>query len=943
MSKALHQQQEHKVLTPLERFLAINEARLKRLQLSVSKRKAAFMQALPVLFHLNDSTLPGYISDKTPVGIKDYTPANGALLEARRIAKNRHIGRRTPRKFDILGLYFMGSPGTIAYNGESDFDIWLFIDSDVTEERLGELQRKCDLIEKWAKHQNIEVHFFIIDPDRFRSGETVPVSSESSGSAQYGLLLDEFYRSSIKVAGLSLAWWMVPAKDEAHYDALLSSQQHLDDWKPDQFINLGGLTHIAPEEFFGAAIWQLNKSFNSPYKSMMKLLLMEVYAHDPTGASLLSHRFKKQVYAGVSDVIKLDPWLQILDQAEEYLVEQHDGQRLNMLRRSFYLKIGEKISETHHIETWKRNLIRKRIECWGWDEEQISELDRRENWKLETVIRERADLISTLTKSYRFLSRYARHQAGNPHITEGDLNILGRRLFAAFERKSGKIEIINRGIAPDIREGTVSLHNLKSTGGAASWVLYRGIIKPQDLGDSTHLKRTANLIEMLAWCYFNQILDAESQIMLYLPADCSVNQREIKTILESFHKQFPLHELEVTTASLSQPVRLKTAALFVNTGLKPKTDPFLADTHLSSQRSNALSYGGRHENLTITFDMVFVTSWGETIIHHYAGPDALIDCVTEYISWAPVSQKQAPGSLRVYCYSPGYGAQIRKTLNTLFDDIIAHFYTESGSGHGRYILEIENGYQTLEINNDVISHQRIPDKSALLEYLAEPQQQFVPVNFGPYACKETVLPAIYTINKADILQLFFYLKDNSAKIYVLDEKGSLFYDQVTFNNKHSLFGQYKIFSETIIDRIGHDNMSALFNDAHYQTEMYLIKNDNVRGFEIESLLVLMDRSDHFLSLQVLCDQDDNQVEQLTIFCENREYSSLEFGADLFNQVARQVMKFRGSRQTYPVHITDIDLAPALLADKDASQLQSVQLFKYKKTIEAQLTEALHKL
>lgn len=431
--------------------------------------------------------------------------------------------------------------------------------------------------------------------------------------------------------------------------------------------------------------------------------------------------------------------------------------------------------------------------------------------------------------------------------------------------------------------------------------------------------------------------------MLYLPADCSVNQREIKTILESFNKQFPLHELEVTTASLSQPVRLKTAALFVNTGLKPRTDPFLANTHLSSQRSNALSYGGQHENLTITFDMVFVTSWGETIIHHYAGSDALIDCVREYISWAPVSQKQAPGTLRVYCYSPGYGAQIRKTLNTLFEDIVAHFYAGHGSENGRYVLEIENSYQTLEIHNDVISHQRIPDKSDLLDYLAEPQQQFVSVNFGPYACKETVLPAIYAINKPDTLQLFFYLKDNTAKVYVLDEKGSFFYDQVTFNNKHSMFGQYKTFSETIIDRISHNNISALLNDTHYQTEMYLIKNDNTSGFEIEALRVQMDRSDHFLSLQVLCDQDDNQVEQLTIFCENKEYSSLEYGADLFNQVALRVMKFRGSRQTYPVYITDIDLAPALLTDEEASQLQSVQLFKYKKTIEAQLTEALHKL
>ena len=950
---------EVKTGSPLDRFLAINEGRITRVQASLGQRKQSFLDALPFLFHINDRALPGFISDKTPFGIADYSPSGQALFEARKIAKDTKIGRKAPHKFDLLGLYFMGSSGTIAYNGESDFDIWVFVDSDIEEERLTELKQKTILIEEWAAKSDIEVHFFIINPERFRLGEMLPMSSESSGSSQQGLLLDEFYRSSIKIAGLPLTWWLVPLEYETKYDDYLYSQRNVvnADHPPlDQCINLGPLTEIAPEEFFGAAVWQLNKSIKSPYKSVLKLLLMEVYANDESGISLISHQFKKHVYDGITDISLLDPWMLMFEQVEEYLKEKSDGLRLKILRRSFYLKINEKLSE-RNFENWKQELILDLVKNWNWDEEQIQELDSRETWKLETVTRERADLVNTLTKCFRVLSRYAKEQAGNPQITQSDLQLLNRRLFSAFERKAGKVEIINRGISPDISEGTVSLHLMKPTPESSwslsdtqpqtppSWVLYRGIVTPQDLGDSTHLKRTSSLIEMLTWCYFNQVLNKDSKIMLYLPADTNITQQEIKTILEAFSKQFSLDQ-NINDQALSEPVKITSGAVFVNTGLPPKIDTASSDDLISSERSNALSYGGLHENLTKTFDLVLTTSWGETYIKHYSGSDALIDCISEYISWAPPSLKKAPEILDVYCYSPGYGAQIRKTLNTLFHDIVDHFYAENGSEEGQYILEIKDGFQSIEINNDVITHTMLNSEASLMKYLAKPAVSYSQVYFGPYACSDTLYPSIYSINKPDFVQLFFHLKNDHANIYVLDEKGSLFIQTSPFVNKHSLFGHYKIFSDSIIERIVHSDLSNLLHETETITEMYEIEHYRLNGkneFEIESLSLMADRSDNYLSLQVLCDRDENHSEQYTIYCEDQEFSSLHFGESLFDAVAKQVMKYRGSRQAYPVHITDIDLSQSMLNDQSRNKFQSNQFFRYKKHIESKLTKALEKL
>ncbi len=947
---------------PINRFLAINEGRMSRVQQALSPRKQAFLDALPLLFHVNEHDLPGFVSNKTPFGIADYYPSGQSLFEARRIARSNKVGKKAPQKFNILGLYFMGSPGTIAYNGESDFDIWVFVEPSINEKLLEELQQKAQLIENWAAKSEIEVHFYIINPDRFRVGEMLPISNESSGSSQQGLLLDEFYRSSIKIAGLPLTWWMVPLQHEMQFEEYIQSQRNVtnaDHPSLDKCINLGPLTNIASEEFFGAAIWQLNKSIKSPYKSVLKLLLMEVYAADNSGVSLISHQFKKRVYEGTTDIDLLDPWLLMFKQVEEYLLDSGDMLRLEILRRSFYLKVNEKLSQNSNSSRFgdsRQKLVNDLVTNWAWEEGQVSELDARDNWKLETVIRERTGLINTLTKCFRILTKFANENTNNPLITQADLHLLNRRLFSAFERKSGKIEIINRGISPDISEGTVSLHLMQptpeSTWGLSetvqappSWVLYRGIVTQQDLGDTTHLKRTSSLIEILAWCYFNKILDKDSKVSLYLPADNKINQQEIKTILEAFSKQFTLDQ-QTENIALSEPVRIISGAVFVNTGLPPKADSNLNDTLLSSQRSNALSYGGQHENLTKTFDLVFVTSWGETFIKHYSGTDALIDCITEYMSWAPLSQKIPPEILEVYCYSPGYGSQIRKTLNALFSDIVEHFFAADGYTEGRYIVEVEDGYQSIEFDNDVISHKVIENQTSLLKYLAKPASNFSQVHFGPYTCSDTLLPAIYAANKPEAVQIFFYLKDDQAKVHVLDEKGSLFTQLSTLENKHSFFGHYKVFADAIIERIVHNDLTSLLNETECVTEMYSIEKnrqlDGMISFDIEPLTLMMDRSENFLSLQVICDRDENHSEQYTIYCKDKEFSSLEYGESLFDVVAEQVMQFRGSRQAYPVHITDIDLSQTMLNDQNRNQFQSNQFFRYKKHIESKLTKALEK-
>ncbi|MGH8584120.1 MAG: hypothetical protein ACREWG_15365, partial [Gammaproteobacteria bacterium] len=73
------------------RFLAINRARLLRIRELLSPEQSRFVDTLPVLFHLNDPALPGFVSKQTPAGIREYTPTWIELDIAEQMTGADHI------------------------------------------------------------------------------------------------------------------------------------------------------------------------------------------------------------------------------------------------------------------------------------------------------------------------------------------------------------------------------------------------------------------------------------------------------------------------------------------------------------------------------------------------------------------------------------------------------------------------------------------------------------------------------------------------------------------------------------------------------------------------------------------------------------------------------------------------------------------------------------
>jgi adenylate cyclase class 1 len=284
------------LLTVIQRFKNLHLHQQKRIQSFLQPRQRCFLNLLPLLFHQNTPLLPGFISKETPSGISDYAPSRQTLKDAAQLSKNFKLNNKLRSRYAIWSIFLMGSVSSIAFSKTSDMDIWLCHDPDLSHHELEELQQKCLAIEEWATSLGLEVHFFLIDSAKFKAGQDTPISSESSGTTQHYLLLEEFYRTALYIAGRSPAWWLVPPHQEyqsGYYTQHLIENRFI---SGHELIDFGSLEAVPAEEFITVTLWHIYKAINSPHKSFLKLLLMECYASEYPETQWLCSDMKKMIY-----------------------------------------------------------------------------------------------------------------------------------------------------------------------------------------------------------------------------------------------------------------------------------------------------------------------------------------------------------------------------------------------------------------------------------------------------------------------------------------------------------------------------------------------------------------------------------------------------------------------------------------------------------------------
>ena len=926
-----------------QRFLDINAARLKRIDKDLRASQRDFLSLLPLLFHVNHPLLPGYISKETPVGVPAYVPSQDTLHLAQRIARSFEFKKKAYREFSIEAIYLMGSSGTIAYNDKSDFDIWICHGESVKESLVEELQAKTQAIQDWAQDLGIEANIYLVNPKKLRQGELGFLTNENSGSALDSLLLEEFYRTSVLLHGRYPLWWLVPPENEHEYEEYVHELKEKRFIHSKEHIDFGGLRSIEANEFYGATLWLLYKGISSPYKSILKILLMQAYASEFPQVDMLGMHFKKSVYEGESDLDLLDPYIMMLNKVEDFLKNAGDEKRLMLARRSFYFKVNESMSLHRNVDeqNWRQKVLSILIKRWGWSETELVVLDKKNDWKIAQVINERNALIAEFKISYRFLSNFAhRHVESKNLIRQADLNVLGRKIYAAFERKAGKVELVYRGITNQLFESHISLHKLYSDSGTVFWVAFSGVVPGKDVAITAPLKRSLSLVELLCWCFFNTIINQKTIIGLY-SNDTDLTEKEIKLLIEDLDNNFSEKVLEERSSEdYRQPANIVANTTYINVGI----DPLLLDrkdgAHISSEKSDAFKYGSRHSNLTVTIDQILLTSWQEVLTFSYRGASGLMECLKEYMQWSPPSMGRRPPSINASSFSSYRGLSISKRVEQLFDSVYECFYSTRYASATRFILGVEWGYYILSLDEDNLTYYKMDSQEDLIKYLSVPQETFSQCIFDRETLDNHVLPTIYSENKPGIVQCFYEIKKEGADVYVLDEKGTLSYQEDIFYDVSTLMRHYSRFFESVHNRMHFVSQQSSQDTAIRvdDVKFYMIRRErNGKKLLTEQAVNKYMRTTQYVSLQVIVDLvEDKPI--FTLFYEDEEFSSLQYGSRLYLEVVKKVLEGRISGEGYDIYVTDIDLSPAII-NMTVNSLQSSRYLYFKRKIEENLKKA----
>ncbi|MCQ8102650.1 class I adenylate cyclase [Methylomonas sp. SURF-2] len=904
-----------------QRFKYFNQSRLLRMREFMQPRQHDFLHLLPLLFHQNHPLLPGFVSLETPAGIPDYQPGKQAVEAARQFSKGFIYKRKALRSYPIQSLFLMGSVGSMAFSKESDIDIWLCHQPGLSGAELAELRQKSLLVEKWAESLKLEVHFFLVNSEQFKQGENTPISSESSGEAQHYLLLEEFYRTSVYIAGRVPVWWLVPPLQEKNYAGYVDHLLENRFISEQEVLDFGGLQDMPQAEFVSATLWHIYKSLNSPHKALLKLFLMESYAMEFPEPQWLCVSMKQAIYTGDFSVDTLDAYLQIYNKVDDYLRRAGSTHRLDLARECFYIKItgsssGLPDSKTRQMRNDFMEMIARR---WHWPENLLGNLATGKFWDIGRAGTEHSVIRDQLQQCLRIILKITGDPGDHPEQHD-DLKLLSRKLRAFLDLRPGKIEILTTRSMVYNKPDIWAIAEIPLTDTETVWCLYDGRLPPQPVRPELAIKQSETLLELLSWAVLNGLYKRDVNLHFHARS-CKIPDADLNRLLTELSAFLSTHlpNKETGLDVYRQPNRWIASFLVINLGEVLAIDDN-QQQFMMSERSDPLSYGESRHCFVQGLQKISISSWGEVTSLRYNGLEGVFTCLSEIFN--ETAKPMLAENLRVVCYTRGRGRSIALRIETIFNRLLAGFSARRGREAGRYILPAGGGYCCFKLRNDALGFYFLENHSQLLNELSSPHNQFSPVIFDEFVLEQTYIPFLYQYNRPDKLQIFYHATSKHVAVYIIDEHGSLFVRQHSNANPQHILVHYCLFIKTL-------QLQAKLPE-YIGIECYEIQKNSTGVVSCHPTEVKPGNTALDLRVRIVVDRSRGPV----VYCNERKFDLAEAGA--YQSLKNHIFGFRKNREDYPFHITEVDAPGEILGIQQMDQAQSLHYLNYKQKIEDKL-------
>ena len=730
--------------------------RRQSLEQQVGPRGCDALHLLPFLLHVNQPGLPGFVAaDGCPVGITGYSPSNTELSLAQRLfpdARVRRSGVLSPA-IDLVAA--MGSVGTIGFTADSDLDVWVCHNNGIGQgATLRRYREKVQAVEAWlCEYSGLEFHLFLQATGRIADNDFGDTDVEGCGSAMGALLKEEFYRTGLHLAGRHPFWWLVPP--DSPPDAYLEHVERLHHdpaFATDEYVDLGSVPKVPLGELFGAAVWQIVKGWKAPFKSALKMGLLEKAVHAESNRPLCEI-VKDQVY----DDGNPDHYRYFFNKLRAHYRCKQETATEDLLARCFYLKTAVR-QEPDQLDPTTQGDPRAAVLAsylgeWGWGARRVRHLNEFEQWNFELQRGLAQEVDRYFLRTYKRI-RTALDACGEiQRITPHDLTILGRKLQTIYRRAPHKVETVHL-ISHAAPEPVLSLYQELLPDGESPWQLFRGRVTPLNVEESHGelLHTSPDVAELLVWACQNGLLGQRTRLSSrsvgqQVPAAAAENlaQEVLAFVTETQRLQPPLQ-------ALLEPPRPTHLLVIPNLGLAGETVRELG--------------------------AVYATSWGEQFYQRWAGPGALGRCAEEVL-FPFIQDSPSPLSIRVFAPLQKVGGRhdasrrLHHEIPALVAQLVAN--DEQRPVKRRYVGSDQDGFFVCDRSGcQPIRFRSFADCDDLIRYLT---------GVGPHHRVDTrveghgpdlnLLRTLFETAAAGMIDVFCLEYPERDVLFVVDEVGNL--------------------------------------------------------------------------------------------------------------------------------------------------------------------------
>ncbi len=735
-----------------QNFLNFNQKKFDRLQLLITNSNVKrVINAIPLLLCVNDKKIPGYIEGPVPLGIAHYEPDQETIkyIESRFHRTGLSIDTKYPL---VQMLALMGSVGTIAYTKQSDFDYWVCIDSRGTPpEQVNNFQKKVEAIQKWAIDEiKIDVHLFINEIQKLKDNIYAEDETEAFGSTIGATLKDEFYRSSIIIAGKIPFWWVLPRIGDDEYQKLYN--QLPEDIRDNHYIDLGNLYTISKEDFLGAALFQIIKALGNPFKSILKIGILEKYLFDTGSKLLISQKIKAAIHKGDIKGKILDSYVMMFEEVYGYYSSiLEEKALLNILRQNLYLKINPQLSKYAAMKEnknlpYKVMVMFRYVINWHWNATTIKDHDNFDNWDYNKIMQ-----FWNLVRKFMLLS-YQKIALELPalnlaqRISESDFKLLSRKIKSYFS--SNNEEIDNYITFKDTpHESILYIEPFTEDIDNPQWRLYKRNTSSEEKFVSTTLRSEHDLVRLLTWMALNQIFHPTFSRLQIQSGFSRINQNQILELLNRIHE------------------------LFIEKRIYLKNDFFL---HPSFNITNMVIINFNTENIDTIQSIYWLynTSWGQSYIKKVGGSKDLIP-ILETILHDGIN---LPRQFDDYCavVTPEPYKPVYKNLERLFRDSYNFILFEGERAPKRLITRLDDQYLIISRERGDVKVSIQPNLIKMLTNITLSPKRRIDLRFQGEDTRMKLYSKLIEQVQSNSITIFYEQNNGHTLLYVINEQGNLF-------------------------------------------------------------------------------------------------------------------------------------------------------------------------